>query len=365
MSDGDQLVAAGRILPASGTVEVSVSHRPRVGFLIRGGSRPEGWTASGQVRAGRFVLHDDVRAAVDVTTADVYPEEVDAVSIVRDAFLDLDPGHLEELLASGRPVTLDLDDPLHDEELLVQHSGHAVNAAAVRAVLGRASRVTVSTGPLGDHVRGSCDVPVRVVPNLLDERLWFGPAPLSVSPLPDDGAFRILYAGSWTHTEDLEILHDVVPALRRRLGCRVEVEVFGGGRDLDDEVFTPVEIHSDRYPDYVRQLRQHAARYHLAVAPLVDSPFNAFKSDLKFLEYSALGLATVASRVGEYPVTVRSGELGILADTGTSGWVEALEFLLLNPHHRLSMAMAASRMVRDTRTIAAQWSLWLDAHAPT
>lgn len=360
-----EAIAARSSLKTPVAGEVSSARRPRIGVLIRGGSKPGQWAGSGHVRAGRFVLHDDIRSGVDLTTGPVYPKEVDAVSIVRDAFLDLDPEHLEDLLTSERPVTIDLDDPLHDEDLLANQPGHAMSAAAVRAVLDRASRVTVSTAPLGEHIRRSWNLPVSVVPNLLDETLWFGRAPSGASPAPDDECFRLLYAGTWTHAEDLEILHEAIPVLRKRLGRRVEVEVFGGGRSLDEEVFTPVNIRSGHYPDYVRQLRQHSARYHLAVAPLVDNPFNAFKSDLKFLEYSALGLATVASRSGEYPTTVRSGEVGILADMSTSSWVEALEFMLLNPQRRLEMAVAARRMVRDTRTIGARGNVWVAAHTNT
>jgi glycosyltransferase involved in cell wall biosynthesis len=36
----------------------------------------------------------------------------------------------------------------------------------------------------------------------------------------------------------------------------------------------------------------------MALAPIVDNEFNLAKSDLKILEYSALGLPTIASSIG-------------------------------------------------------------------
>ena len=53
-------------------------------------------------------------------------------------------------------------------------------------------------------------------------------------------------------------------------------------------------------------------RWAAGLAPLEDTPFNRAKSDLKFLEYSALGLPTVASRVTPYLGIDAHG--GVLAD---------------------------------------------------
>jgi hypothetical protein len=75
------------------------------------------------------------------------------------------------------------------------------------------------------------------------------------------------------------------------------------------------------YAGFVRWLRRHRRRWHAAVAPLADSPFNAAKSDLKLLEYAALGLRTVASAVGPY-----ADAPAVLARPATSlsVWVDAL-----------------------------------------
>ncbi len=77
----------------------------------------------------------------------------------------------------------------------------------------------------------------------------------------------------------------------------------------------------------MRWLREQRPRWHIGLAPLADTEFNRYKSDLKWLEYTALGLPVVASDLEPYR-SIRDHITGrVLADGDVSGWADALQEL--------------------------------------
>jgi hypothetical protein len=110
---------------------------------------------------------------------------------------------------------------------------------------------------------------------------------------------RVGWAGAEQHHGDLEWLEPVVRALAD------EVEWVFMGMCPDNlrrhiaEFHEPVSF--DQYPDKLASLDLD-----LAIAPLEMHPFNECKSDLRILEYGALGWPVVATDIYPYqgkPVT--------------------------------------------------------------
>ena len=95
----------------------------------------------------------------------------------------------------------------------------------------------------------------------------------------------------------------------------------------------------------------------VGIAPLQDTPFNCCKSDLKFQEYAALGVAGVYADLPPYRGRVRHGENGLLAADRDS-WFTGLERLVGSPEFRGRLAEQAAREIRAE--MGAQWagSLW-------
>jgi glycosyltransferase involved in cell wall biosynthesis len=77
----------------------------------------------------------------------------------------------------------------------------------------------------------------------------------------------------------------------------------------------PTDIH--RYQRYIPNLGLHCG-----LAPLQTSVFNACKSNLKYLEYSALGIPTCASHTPPYDNTIIHGETGYLVSDNE--WSQAI-----------------------------------------
>ena len=138
-------------------------------------------------------------------------------------------------------------------------------------------------------------------------------------------------------------------AVLAEAGDRLAVEVVFE-RETFDALRTPHKRFHPLlpYPAY----RALMAGCEIAFMPLADTRFNSFKSDLKFVEAGAHGLACLASPV-VYEATIRDGETGmIVRDPAAFG--AALRGLLADPARARAMGTAARRWVRENRMLASQ-----------
>jgi glycosyltransferase involved in cell wall biosynthesis len=102
-------------------------------------------------------------------------------------------------------------------------------------------------------------------------------------------------------------------------------------------------------------------QWDIAIAPLRDTPFNRCKSDVKFLDYCAIGAAGIYSGVPAYQASVRHLETGWLAENNEAAWVEALEKLLADEPLRQGIAGRASQYLFAERIVARCSHHWLEA----
>jgi GT2 family glycosyltransferase len=158
----------------------------------------------------------------------------------------------------------------------------------LREVLASCDRMTVTTEPLREayrHLIGD----IRVVPLRLERARWGnlrsrrrqGPRP------------RIGWAGAMQHRGDLELIIEVVKQTAR------EVDWVFFGMCLDELRPYAREVHGfvpyDRYPAKLASLNLD-----LAVAPLEYHPFNEAKTNLRLLEYGAMGWPVVCTDILPY-----------------------------------------------------------------
>jgi GT2 family glycosyltransferase/glycosyltransferase involved in cell wall biosynthesis len=284
----------------------------------------------------------------------------DAVLVQRTA---MRPSAVPELLdqahSMGTPLIVELDDDLL---ALDDDPAYGEHIEAIRALVGAAALVIVSTPALASALADQARK-IAVVPNALDERLWFDPLPDGLDMLPngDNPVLRLLYMGTRTHAHDLKLLRPVLTRLREKAGLDVRLEVIGGeapgaGQDWYDRITVP-SGHSV-YPRFVRWLRCNSSRWDIAVAPLVDSDFNRSKSDLKFLEYAALRLPTIVSDVEAYR-EVRHEVDGYKVSNDPEAWSEALLTLASDPDLRRQLARTASSYVRSSRCLEVESGRYL------
>jgi glycosyltransferase involved in cell wall biosynthesis len=271
----------------------------------------------------------------------------------------------------GVPVLYELDDNLLD----LHHDApwEIYPGAALRGVVSylvrEADGVIVSSPALAErlqHLRAG----VLVVPNALDERLFErGPE----SAAKHRVGVTIGYMGTFTHEADLRIVLAPLRSLLRRHAGRVRFELVGGASgERVESLFEGLPFRSrstggeDPYPRFVPWMRRHLA-WDVAIAPLEDDAFTRCKSDLKYLDYAALGIPGVFSDVRPYRETVRHRETGLLAANDEKAWAGALEEIVNDVALRTRLSTAARAEVHDhrmLRTNAVRWREAIEAFFP-
>jgi glycosyltransferase involved in cell wall biosynthesis len=146
------------------------------------------------------------------------------------------------------------------------------------------------------------------------------------------------------HTEDaIELgLRDILESVLAR-HPDVRVESVGVDLGLSERYTRQISVHFDTLPD-------HMARYDIGLAPIVEHPFNAARSNIKVKEYAASEVPWLASPRGPY-VGLGEREGGrLVAD---DAWAAALDELIRDKRARKKLAKAG-RSWAKTQTIDRQ-----------
>jgi processive 1,2-diacylglycerol beta-glucosyltransferase len=236
----------------------------------------------------------------------------------------------------------------------------------VRYFAREADGIIVSTEALRDRM-ARFNKNVVVVSNALDERLLekeeSNPGPAT----PANGRRVIGYMGTYTHDGDLMMILQALRETLRRRQDSLELQLVSGIADSAViQAFNglPVRVldvgNSVEYPAFVRWMAENV-RWDLAIAPLEENSFTLCKSDIKFLDYSVLGIAGIYSRIRPYESTVRHLQTGYLANNDSASWVKAFECLLSDDSLRKNIAQQAREYVFSNRILKCCAQNWRDA----
>jgi Glycosyl transferases group 1 len=142
------------------------------------------------------------------------------------------------------------------------------------------------------------------------------------------------------HTEDAIALR-LRETLERVLARHpdVHVETVGVDLGLRERYIRHPSAHFDDLP-------QHMARYDIGIAPLVDIPFNAARSNIKVKEYAASGVPWLASPRAPYRA-LGEREGGLLVED--DAWEAALDGLIRDKRRRNQLARAGKSWAKTQR----------------
>ena len=174
---------------------------------------------------------------------------------------------------------------------------------------------------------------IHVMPNAIDFKLW------KHKSRKNKKFVNIGYVGGQQHVRDLKILNKVIPSILDKYK-NVRFIIWGGAPEIIPEgprvikysTFAPVL-------DYPRELAK--LNYDIGLAPLVDNYLNRSKSCLRWLEYSALGIPTVAS-----PIEPFNRVSPIFTCQQSDEWITTLSHLIESPEVRETVGMAAQEKVK-------------------
>lgn len=344
--------------------------RPSLHILYEHGwdFRPFG---SAQIRLLRPFSHPALTAHFEVSAGRTLPPHAtDLVILDRlwrpDITLDLATAAVAAIRRRGSRFVYALDDDFLSLRAPYIGRTPAEIAPIVEYWLAHADVVLVTTAPLAARF-APYNPNCVVVPNALDERLLAGgrsaPAATPFGPRP----LVIGCMGTRTHDDDFALILPAWQAIHAAHGDAVEFQMVGVTADDRGLAATGLPIRPVRlapgeadYPAFMLWFTSHVM-WDIAVAPLADTPFNHAKSDIKFLDYSALGAAGIYSDVAAYQASVRHGETGWLVENSPAAWAAALERLLADEPLRLQTAANARRYLHRTRTVAPSAPNWLHA----
>jgi glycosyltransferase involved in cell wall biosynthesis len=251
----------------------------------------------------------------------------------------------------GKPMLVDLDDWLLGLPAADPDAVFMTRSAreTMRLVLRASTAVTTSSKVIAERC-AALGVQPHVLPNAIDSTRYARNA-------RDADLVTIAYCGSPSHQDDIYLITAGLRELLRAFPGRVRVISLG----------CPIP-ELDGHGDYVHYAHVAATDYprvlselciDIGLAPLRDTDFNRAKSDIKYLEYSATGAATIASPVTPYLDSVNQNRGDLLSANTPEAWSAAMRRLVEEPQVRRRLATNAYEWVHRERSIEATAHKWL------
>ncbi|MDY0035323.1 MAG: glycosyltransferase [Zoogloea oleivorans] len=227
-------------------------------------------------------------------------------------------------------------------------SGYKDGRQRLRRNLALMDRLVVSTRPLADLCVDMIK-DIRVMPNCLEWAVWGDAVP----PRLPRKKPRVGWAGAQQHQGDLELIYPVVEALADEVDW-----IFMGMCPPALKPFVHeshgFEIDFSAYPKALARLDLD-----LAIAPLDIHPFNEAKSNLRLLEYGAMGWPVICTDIYPYqnaPVTRLPNE--------PETWIKTIREQLAEPEALREAGLTLQAWVHDSFILENHAASWFAAYGP-
>lgn len=293
---------------------------------------------------GKNLLHNEVRSWIDDRLKSFEPTLM--------VFCRYSGPHAEYLTdwarRRGVPILFHIDDDLLNIPIELGKAKYALHnqparLSTVRHLLNKSNLVYCSTPALKERLKALGAA----------ARLKVGKIYASATVLVEPTAKPVTKIGymGFDHAHDLET---VVPALTSflRRNPHVSFELFGSIpkpaalEELGERVTVVPPVRN--YEEFLTCFSQ--LNWDIGICPLAPTPFNLVKANTKWVEYTSVGVATIASAKTIYDDCCAGG-CGLLADTQEE-WIEALELLSSDPTLRHDQVMRAQQKLRNEYSTA-------------
>lgn len=261
--------------------------------------------------------------------------------------------HVEAMLdlarEGGIATILHIDDdllnvPREIGQAKYEFHNNPARLSTVRALLAQTDLVYCSTAGLLQRLQAQG----------LDQRGVAGQIYCSgevLSQAPQAEVVKIGYMG-FDHAHDFRL---ALPSLVRVLDehPQVQFELFGSiPKPAELERFGARVTVIPPVPDYQQFMAKFASLgWAIGICPLADTPFNAVKANTKWVEYTAIGAAVIATAGTVYDDCCSQG-CGVLVPD-EAGWYVAIDRLLKDPTSRLQQVRGAQARLQQHYSIDA------------
>lgn len=214
------------------------------------------------------------------------------------------------------------------------------NLQLLRTSLSLAHKVTTPSPLLSGKIK-RINSNTAIIPNFLNFENW---SPVDIEK---DDWVRIGYQCGWSHFEDFWEIQEALRIVMEKYS-NVRLVIMGQAYDKPMENYPQERIDKIPWVDMeTYPWRLKCLNLDIGIAPLVNNEFNNGKSVIKWEEYSALKIPTVASNVIPYNLRIVDGDTGFLC-RGTKEWVDILSWLVVNRSERVQAGNKAYEHVRKT-----------------
>lgn len=227
-----------------------------------------------------------------------------------------------------KPFLMEIDDYVSD--IPVENAGFEqlgpgrIRHRVMMEQMKQSDAVIVSTPYLKNQYE-AMNEHIYVIPNSIDFKEWD-----SARIRKDNGSrLRIGWIGGGTHKEDLEM---VLPVLEKV--CKGNVWFYcihGAPQSFKNKPNFYWNHKWSKIHLYPRFMASY--KFDIGIAPLIDNNFNRGKSNLRWLEYSALKVPCIASPLPDFERVIQNGHNGYVADSHAE-WAEYLSLLIADKGHR-------------------------------
>jgi len=308
--------------------------------------------------------HNKLKNSIKITTRTTYDRTgPDMIIVDRLWSPDIDIYKAEKLVdfcrKKGTSLVYSIDDNLIDlnnnEPGRIRPTIQEKNL--IRYFIREADGVIVSTRTLKERLE-NLNERIFVLENALDEKLIEIDRKI---PKRDDKLI-LGYMGTYTHDRDFM---EIYPALRKiiyKYKERVHIEVVGALSEDKLLKSIPNATRLDtrgnvEYPKFWEWMNKNV-HWDMAIAPLIKNEFTKCKSDIKYLDYAALGAPTICTNFAPYEESVIHKKNGLIVENDTGSWIDAMEALINDEELRLRLRRNAKEYLLSNRTLDKSVHKW-------
>ncbi len=321
-------------------------------------------SAMAQIRVIRPAYHAHAAVLCGFDRTQMYRDRIaqaDLVVIERD--FPRIPGFAEVIAEAHRlnkPIVYEIDDLLFEIPDSNIHHRTYLDALLRMLQAARLADGVITSSPKLKGYLGQINPNTWMIPNFLDDSLWIMHSEKAHS---EPGAPVVIgYMGGHTHLADLESITPVLEALIEKYGSQIRLRFWGGSPPERICNRPQVEYIPMDMLDYGRFAAYFSTQScDIFIAPLQNDDFNQYKSHIKFLEYSSLGIPGVYSQCESYQYIVQHGVTGFLAGSETE-WFQYLAQLIDNRDLRHKIGAQAQESVKKHWLLSDRAGDWLTVY---
>jgi len=259
----------------------------------------------------------------------------------------------------NKKIVIDFDDNFYAVENSKENSKyyldvekHKEKLENMKELMKEADAITVTTEYLGKALE-EFNENIFIIPNSIDTK---GFKKIRDKKTPNK-KLRIGFAGGLAHVLDLEKIVDPIEKIMKKHDVEFHILGYPEFVDLFDNKYKDrIILHPVAPLEYfIGELAD--LNLDIGICPLRDTEFNKCKSELKYLEYTSLGVATVAQNILPYKGVIKNNKNGILAKTSDE-WFNALDKLITDKELRKTLVNKAIELIEKDYSIEKNTKLY-------